>query len=139
MDIQRPSNAHAKKISRIGYAGIAMISVAGVTYGVSRLRPAAPSVDKATTWTDEVKRSSIWCAVHAIGTRVRIGTELSGHGHRLLTGAGRERPTNGARKVGMPANRLATTPSHSAHERRRTSTALKLSSVLSITCAARYP
>jgi HlyD family secretion protein len=70
MDIQRPSNAHAKKIRRIVYVGIAIISVAGVTYGVSRLRPAAPSVDKATTWTDEVKRGPLLIEVHGVGTLV---------------------------------------------------------------------
>ena len=52
MDIQRPSNARAKKIRRIAYLAVALVSAAGVTYGVSRLRPAAPSVDKATIWTD---------------------------------------------------------------------------------------
>ena len=70
MDIQRPSNAHAKKIRRIVYVAIAIISVAGVTYGVSRLRPAAPSVDKATTWTDEVKRGPLLIEVHGVGTLV---------------------------------------------------------------------
>jgi len=70
MDIQRPSNAHAKKIRRIIYACIAVVSVAGVTYGVSRLRPAAPSVDKATTWTDEVKRGPLLIEVHGTGTLV---------------------------------------------------------------------
>ena len=70
MDIQRPSNAHANKIRRILYVGIAVVSVAGVTYGVSRLRPAAPSVDKATTWTDEVKRGPLLIEVHGVGTLV---------------------------------------------------------------------
>lgn len=70
MDIQRPSNARAKKIRRIVYVAIAIISVAGVTYGVSRLRPAAPSVDKATTWTDEVKRGPLLIEVHGVGTLV---------------------------------------------------------------------
>jgi HlyD family secretion protein len=70
MDIQRPSNARAKKIRRIVYTGMAVISVAGVTFGVSRLRPAAPSVDKATTWTDEVKRGPLLIEVHGVGTLV---------------------------------------------------------------------
>lgn len=70
MDIQRPSNAHAKKIRRILYAAIAVVSLAGVTYGVSRLRPAAPSVDKATVWSDEVKRGPMIRDVHGIGTLV---------------------------------------------------------------------
>jgi len=70
MDIQRPSNARAKKIRRIVYAAIAIVSVAGVTFGVSRLRQAAPSVDKATVYTDEVKRGPLLIEVHGIGTLV---------------------------------------------------------------------
>jgi HlyD family secretion protein len=70
MDIQRPSNARAKKIRRIAYLAVALVSAAGVTYGVSRLRPAAPSVDKATIWTDEVKRGSMLREVRGIGTLV---------------------------------------------------------------------
>src|SRR5271154_334810 len=70
MDIQRPSNARAKKIRRIAYLAVALVSAAGVTYGVSRLRPAAPSVDKATIWTDEVKRGPMLREVHGLGTLV---------------------------------------------------------------------
>ncbi len=70
MDIQRPSNARAKKIRRILYAVIAVICLSGVTFGVSRLRPAAPAVDKATIWTDEVKRGPMIREVRGIGTLV---------------------------------------------------------------------
>ncbi len=70
MDIQRASNAHAKKVRRIVYAAIAAVLLAGVTYGVSRLRPAAPSVDKATIWTDEVKRGPMIRDVRGIGSLV---------------------------------------------------------------------
>jgi HlyD family secretion protein len=70
MDIQRPSNARAKKIRRIIYATVGAIFLAGVTFGVSRLRPAAPSVDKATIWTDEVKRGPMIRDVRGIGTLV---------------------------------------------------------------------
>jgi HlyD family secretion protein len=70
MDIQRPSNARAKKIRRIIYATVAAVFLAGVTFGVSRLRPAAPSVDKATIWTDEVKRGPMIRDVRGIGTLV---------------------------------------------------------------------
>jgi HlyD family secretion protein len=70
MDIQRPSNARAKKIRRIFYATITAVLLAGVTYGVSRLRPAAPSVDKATIWPDEVKRGPMVIDVRGIGTLV---------------------------------------------------------------------
>ena len=70
MDIQRPSNARAKKIRRIIYASIAAIFLAGVTLGVSRLRPAGPTVDKATIWTDEVKRGPMIRDVRGIGTLI---------------------------------------------------------------------
>ena len=72
MDIQRPSNARAKKIRRIIYASIALVSITGVTYGVTRLRPAAPAVDKATIWTDEVKRGPMIRDVRGIGTLVPV-------------------------------------------------------------------
>jgi HlyD family secretion protein len=72
MDIQRPSNARAKKIRRIIYAAIALVSITGVTYGVTRLRPAAPAVDKATIWTDEVKRGPMIRDVRGIGTLIPV-------------------------------------------------------------------
>ena len=72
MDIQRPSNARAKKIRRIIYASIALVSITGVTYGVTRLRPAAPAVDKATIWTDEVKRGPMIRDVRGVGTFVPV-------------------------------------------------------------------
>jgi HlyD family secretion protein len=70
MDIQRPDNARSKKIRRIAYAAAAVLFTGGVTIGVSHLRPAAPSVDRATIWTDEVKRGSMLRDVHGLGTLV---------------------------------------------------------------------
>ncbi len=70
MDIQRPSNARAKKIRRIVYATVAILLVGGVTYGLSRLRPAAPTVDRATIWPDEVKRGPMLREVRGLGTLV---------------------------------------------------------------------
>jgi len=72
MDIQRPSNARAKRIRRIIYAAIALVSITGVTYGVTRLRPAAPAVDKAAIWTDEVKRGPMIRDVRGVGTLVPV-------------------------------------------------------------------
>jgi len=70
MDIQRPSNARAKKIRRIAYGTAALVMIGGVTYGLSKLRPAAPSVDKATVWPDEVKRGPMLREVRGLGTLV---------------------------------------------------------------------
>src|SRR5437867_12385330 len=67
MDIQRPSNARAKKIRRIIYGTVTLLLLGGVTYGLSKLRPAAPSVDRATVWPDEVKRGPMVRDVHGVG------------------------------------------------------------------------
>jgi HlyD family secretion protein len=70
MDIQRPSNARAKKIRRIVYGTVAFLMIGGVTYGLSKLRPAAPSVDKATVWPDEVKRGPMLVERRGLGVLV---------------------------------------------------------------------
>ena len=72
MDIQRPSNARAKKIKRIIYVTVTVIVIAGVTLGLSRLRPAAPTVDRGTVWTDVVKRGPMVREVRGLGTLVPI-------------------------------------------------------------------
>src|SRR5438046_10189294 len=94
MDIQRPSNARAKKIKRIVYGTVALVLVGGVTYGLSKLRPAAPSVDRATVWPDEVKRGPMVRDVHGLGTLVPedirwmpAKTDSRGDARVLLPGA----------------------------------------------------
>jgi HlyD family secretion protein len=70
MDIQRPSNARAKKIKRIAYVTIAVLLCAGVTLALSKLKPAAPSVDASTIWPDTVKRGPMLREVRGLGTLV---------------------------------------------------------------------
>src|SRR5882724_2939448 len=70
MDIQRPSNARAKKIKRIAYVTVAVLLCAGVTLALSRLKPAAPSVDGSTIWPDTVKRGPMLREVRGLGTLV---------------------------------------------------------------------
>lgn len=70
MDIQRPSNARAKKIRRIAYGTVAVMLLGGVTYALSKLKPAAPSVDKGTIWSDTVKRGPMLREVRGLGTLV---------------------------------------------------------------------
>ena len=72
MDIQRPSNAKAKKIKRALYVTVAVVVIAGVTLGLSRLKPAAPSVDRGTVWTDTVKRGPMLREVRGLGTLVPL-------------------------------------------------------------------
>ena len=70
MDIQRPSNARTKKIKRIIYVTVAVLLCAGVTLALSRLKPAAPSVDASTIWPDTVKRGPMLREVRGLGTLV---------------------------------------------------------------------
>jgi HlyD family secretion protein len=44
--------------------------VGGVTYGLSKLKPAAPSVDAGTVWSDTVKRGPMLREVRGLGTLV---------------------------------------------------------------------
>jgi len=48
----------------------AVLLLGGVTLGLSRLRPAAPTVDRSTVWTDEVKRGPMLREVRGLGTLV---------------------------------------------------------------------
>src|SRR3979411_569738 len=70
MDIQRPSNARAKKIKRIAYVTLAVLLCGGVTLALSKLKPAAPSVDGSTIWPDTVKRGPMLREVRGLGTLV---------------------------------------------------------------------
>src|SRR5579864_9397321 len=68
VDIARPSQAKKKRIRRILWASLAVIAVAGISLGVSRLRPAAPTVDRAVVWIDTVKRGDFTREVRGSGT-----------------------------------------------------------------------
>jgi HlyD family secretion protein len=71
VDIARsPEVKRKKKIRRIIYAAIGLLAIVGVTIGVSRLRPAAPGVDRATVWVDTVKRGPMIRQVRGSGTLV---------------------------------------------------------------------
>jgi HlyD family secretion protein len=70
MDKPRPGVARNKKIRRIIISiAIVLVATAG-TYGLSRLKPAAPSVERATLWPDKVKRGEMLRDVHGTGTLV---------------------------------------------------------------------
>jgi HlyD family secretion protein len=72
MDIPRPSNVSAKRKKRIVLAAVSLLFIVGVTIGVSRLKPAAPSVERGTVWTDTVKRGSILRQVRGLGTLIPV-------------------------------------------------------------------
>ena len=70
MDIARPDAKKKKKIRRIIYIAAAVVLIPLVTYALSKLKPAAPTVDSATVWTDTVKRGPMLREVRGLGTLV---------------------------------------------------------------------
>ncbi len=68
MDIARPSNARKKRIRQALYGGVALVAVVLVSVGLSKLKPAAPTVERAVVWPDTVKRGSIKREVRGLGT-----------------------------------------------------------------------
>ncbi len=71
MDIQRPASvARNKKIRRIIIGVVALAVIGLITIGLSRLKPAAPTVEKATIWPDTVRRGSMVRQVRGLGTLV---------------------------------------------------------------------
>ncbi|HEY0703493.1 MAG TPA: HlyD family efflux transporter periplasmic adaptor subunit [Candidatus Acidoferrales bacterium] len=70
MDIVRPEIKRKKKIRLIIYILAAVVLVPVVSFALSRLKPAAPSVDTGTIWTDTVKRGPMLREVRGLGTLV---------------------------------------------------------------------
>jgi HlyD family secretion protein len=70
MDIARPEFKERKRRRQIATAAVVIVVVAALTVVVYRLRPAAPTVERGTVWTDSVKRGSMLRQVRGIGSLV---------------------------------------------------------------------
>jgi HlyD family secretion protein len=70
MDVPRKDASRKRMIRRISWGAAALIGAVSITYGVSRLQPAAPPVERATVWIDTVKRGPMLRQVHGLGTLV---------------------------------------------------------------------
>ncbi len=70
MDISRPDIKVKKRRRQVITIAVAVVVLAGVTYAVMRLKPAAPTVDRSVVWTDTVKRGPLVRQVHGLGTLV---------------------------------------------------------------------
>jgi HlyD family secretion protein len=71
MDVPRGKEvARRKLIRRIVYIVLLVAAIPLITWGLSRLKPAAPSVDAATVWRDTVKRGPMVRDVRGLGTLV---------------------------------------------------------------------
>ena len=90
VDIARPASvARKKKIRRAAFAAAGVVVILLITFGVSKLEPAAPSVDRASVWVDTVKKGPMLRLVRGSGTLVPeeirwIPARTSGRVERIL-------------------------------------------------------
>jgi HlyD family secretion protein len=69
MDIVRPKSvARKKKIKNIVLLILVLIVASAMSLGLSRMKPAAPTVERGTVWIDTVKRGEMRRQVHGAGT-----------------------------------------------------------------------
>ena len=70
MDIRRDDLIRKRRIRKAIYIVVGLLAIVTVTLGVSRLKPAPPSVDKATVWIDTVKQGPMLLEVRGLGSLV---------------------------------------------------------------------
>src|SRR6202046_3854383 len=68
MDIARPDLKKQKRRRLFIWAGIGIVVLTIAVVLVSRLKPAAPTVDASTVWPDTVKRGDMIRQVRGLGT-----------------------------------------------------------------------
>jgi len=96
MDIKRPPKSKIKKRIRTGILiVVGVIAIGGITYALAKLKPAAPTLEKATAVIDTVKRGEMLREVHGVGTLVPqltrwVPAPADGRVERILVQAGVE-------------------------------------------------
>lgn len=70
MDVKREGVAKKKMIRRVIYLTLATAGIAVASWEISKLKPAAPSVERATVWIDSVKRGLMVEDRRGLGTLV---------------------------------------------------------------------
>ena len=70
MDIARPELKRQRQRRQIIWGTVGLLCIGAATVGVSRLKPAAPEVERSTVWTDSVKRGSMLRQVRGLGSLI---------------------------------------------------------------------
>jgi HlyD family secretion protein len=70
MDVKREGVAKKKMIKRVIYGTILLAGLVVASWQISKLKPAAPSVERATVWIDQVKRGLMVEDRRGLGTLV---------------------------------------------------------------------
>jgi HlyD family secretion protein len=68
MDVPRPNVARQKRKRRILIISATALGLIVVTFAISRLKPAVPSIDRSSVWIDTVKRGPMVRQVRGLGT-----------------------------------------------------------------------
>src|SRR5690349_21066553 len=76
MDIQRKGVGKKKAIRLAITLTVLLAAGVGITYGLSKLKPAAPGVEMSTLWPDTVRRGPMLRDVRGLGTLVPEDTML---------------------------------------------------------------
>ena len=95
MDVKREGVAKKKMIKRIIYLTLTAGAVAVISWRLSLLKPAAPTVERATVWIDQVKRGPMLRQVRGLGTLVPeeiqwIPTAFDGQVQKVLVHSGED-------------------------------------------------
>lgn len=93
MDILREDLSRQRRRKRLIFGAAGVLAALAITLGLSRLKPAAPSVEKSTVWIDTVKRGPMLRQVRGPGSLVPeeirvISAPTEGRVERLLLQAG---------------------------------------------------
>ncbi len=70
MDIALPNAARDRNRRRVIYTGALLLVLVGTTLGLSKLKPAAPTIERAQVWLDTVKRGDMVRQVRGTGMLV---------------------------------------------------------------------
>ncbi len=70
MDVKREGVAKKKMIRRIIIFSLTAVAVGVISWQLSKLKPAAPTVERATVWIDSVKRGPMVRDMRGLGTLV---------------------------------------------------------------------
>src|SRR4051794_3375386 len=70
MDVPRKGAARTRLLRRIGFLTFGLLIVSLLLWGLPKIRPAAPTVERSTVWVDTVKKGSMIRQVRGIGTLV---------------------------------------------------------------------
>lgn len=93
MDVPRKGAARNRMIRRIAIAAVVILAIPLITWGLSQLKPAAPPVERATVWIDQVKRGPMLRQVRGLGTLVPenvlwVPAQTDGRVERILVRPG---------------------------------------------------